>query len=211
MASQELGKAAKRVEDILNPDAQKDFQEVLHDAAESLKVIQGVLGDEETRAKFTKALKQLPDTLENMNHTFQTTDETLRKFSKPSSVDGKTPVERIIGTIEMTEQTLSRFSQPAHGKPAPVDQIAKAMDDLGEVASLVRSVVSRIDQGEGSLGALLNDRQLYDRLNHTARNLEEISQRLKPIVDDARVISDKIARHPGEILRDAVKPGPGIK
>ena len=85
------------------------------------------------------------------------------------------------------------------------------MNDVGEIASLVRSVVARLEEGEGSIGALLKDRQLYDRLNHAARNLDEVSQKLKPIVDDARVFSDKIARHPGSIVRDAIKPGPGIK
>jgi hypothetical protein len=34
---------------------------------------------------------------------------------------------------------------------------------------------------------------------------------MEPILCDARVITDKIARNPGVILRDAVQPGPGIK
>ena len=57
----------------------------------------------------------------------------------------------------------------------------------------------------------MNDRQLYNRLNRAARNIEDISQDLKPIVDDARVFSDKVSRHPGVIIRDAVKPGVGLK
>ena len=211
-ASKQLSDAAKRVEDILSVDAQKDVQNILHDAAKSLRVMQRLLGDEENQTKLTESLQRLPDTLDNMNRTFQATDETLRKFTERSRVDGKTPVERMVGTIEMTERTLRKFSEPsAPGKLPPAEQIAKAMSDVGEVASLVRSVVGRIEQGEGSLGALLNDRQLYDHLNHTARNLEEVSQKLQPIVDDARVITDKIARHPGVIIKDAVKPGPGIK
>ena len=31
------------------------------------------------------------------------------------------------------------------------------------------------------------------------------------MVEDVRVFTDKIARHPGVIVRDAVKPGPAIK
>jgi phospholipid/cholesterol/gamma-HCH transport system substrate-binding protein len=211
-ASKQLGEAAHRVEDILSPDAQKDVQDILHDAAKALRVMQQMLGDEENQTKLTESLKRLPATLDNMNRTFQATDDTLRRFTERSRVDGKTPVERMVGTIEMTEKTLRKFSEPsAPGKLAPADQIAKAMADVGEVASLVRSVTARIEQGEGSLGALLNDRQLYDHLNHTAKNLEEVSRKLEPIVDDARVITDKIARHPGVIIKDAVKPGPGLK
>ena len=61
------------------------------------------------------------------------------------------------------------------------------MENIGEITTLMRSIMARIEQGEGSLGALLNDRQLYDRLNQAARNIEQVSRELKPIVDDARV------------------------
>lgn len=209
-ASEELGKAAHRVEEILDPEAQENVQSILRDSAAALKTIQGVLGDEESREKLTLAMKKLPDTIDNMNNTFKATDETLRKFTERTN--GKTPVERMVATIEMTERTLRKFSEPrADGEPAPADQIAKAVENVSEITDLMRSIMTRIDQGEGSLGALMNDRQLYERLNRTAKNLEDISYQLKPIVADARVFSDKIARHPGVIVRDAVKPQVGIK
>lgn len=85
------------------------------------------------------------------------------------------------------------------------------MENIGEITTLMRTIMCRIEKGEGSLGALLNDRQLYDRLNRAARNVEQVSRDLKPIVDDARVFSDKVSRHPGVIIRDAIKPGAGVK
>ena len=211
-ASVQLGAAARRVEDILDVNTQKDVQSVLRDSAVSLKTIRQMLGNEENQEKLSQAVQKLPDTLDSMNATFKATDETLRKFTERSKTDGKTPIERMVGTIEMTERTLRKFSEPrAPGEVAPADQIAEAMANINEITTLMRSVVVRIEKGEGSLGALMNDRELYNHLNHAARNMEELTQKLKPIVDDARVISDKIARHPGVILRDAVKPGPGIK
>ena len=118
----------------------------------------------------------------------------------------------MVGTIEMTERTLRKFSEPSReGELAPADQIAKAMENINDITSLMRTIMTRIEQGEGSLGALMNDRQLYDRLNCAAKNIEDVSYRLKPIVEDARVFMDKAARHPGIIVRDAVKPGVGIK
>jgi phospholipid/cholesterol/gamma-HCH transport system substrate-binding protein len=209
-ASKKLGEAADRVEEILDPEAQKNVQSILRDSAAALKTIQSVLGDDESRQKLTEAMKKLPETIDNMNNTFKATDETLRKFAQRT--DGKTPVERMVSTIEMTERTLRKFSEPReNGEPAPADQIATAVENLSEITTLMRSIMTRIDDGEGSLGALMKDRQLYDRLNHTAKNLEDVSQQLKPIVADARVFSDKIARHPGVIVRDAVKPQVGIK
>jgi phospholipid/cholesterol/gamma-HCH transport system substrate-binding protein len=211
-ASEQLGKAAQKIEEIFDPETQRNAKSVLRDAAASLKTIQSVLGDEASRKKLTDAMAKLPDTLDNMNHAFHRADETLGKFTERSPVDGKTPVERMVGAIDMTERTLRKFSQPAReGELAPTEQIAKAMENINDITSLMRTIVTRIEQGEGSLGALMNDRQLYDRLNRAAKNIEEVSRELKPIMDDARVFSDKIARHPGVIVRDAVKPGVGIK
>ena len=210
-ASDQLKAAAKTVEDILDEERGR-IHEVIENAAESLKAIRTVLGDPETQQRLAEAMQKLPDTLDSMNNTFRSTDESLRAFTKRSGPDGRTPIERMVDTIEMTEQTLRKFSQPARpGEEAPADQIATAMENIGEITTLMRTIMSRIERGEGSLGALLNDRQLYNNLCRAAKNIERISRELQPIIADARVFTDKIARHPGIIVRDAVKPGAGIK
>jgi len=213
-ASEQLGAAAKRVEDILNDDAQRDVRDILHDAAKSLKVVNNVLGDKENQTKLADALGELPNTLKKMNDTFVTADKALRKFTDPSGPEGdrKPAIERLVNTIEMTERRLRAFTEstdPDH--PAPADQIAKAVGNINEITDLMRTIMQRIKNGEGSWGALLNDRQLYDRLNKAARNIEQVSRELRPIVEDAGVFMDKAARHPGGSIRDAVKPGAGIK
>jgi len=60
---------------------------------------------------------------------------------------------------------------------------------------------------DGSLGALLNDRQLYDRLNKAARNIEQLSRELQPIVDTDHVapirasVADAVAELVDELPR----------
>ncbi len=179
----------------------------------SLKIVQRVLGDEENQAKLAEALQKLPDTLDNMNHTFQATDETLRKFTQRSPSDGKTPIERMVSTIEMTERTLRKFSEPPEpGKPAPADQIANAMDNIGEITSLMRSVIGRIDEGRRIAGGTVERPAVVRPAQPCGQEYWRRSAR-----DSSRSsttpasFTDKIARHPGVIVRDAVKPGPGIK
>jgi len=213
-ASKELEKAAHKVGELFDKETQEHFKTVLDDAAAALKV----LGKKENQEKLGEAIDQLPGTLKGMNNTFRRTNEMLDQFTQRSA-DGKTPIKRMVDTVElaertlkMTEQTLRKFSQPAReGELAPTEQMAKAMENINDITTLMRTIMTRIEQGEGSLGALMTDRQLYDRLNHAAKNIEQVSAELKPIIDDARVFSDKIARHPGVIVRDAVKPGIGIK
>ncbi|MBN1394991.1 MAG: MCE family protein [Pirellulales bacterium] len=210
-ASEELKLAARKVNSILEED-KDNIHSVLQDAAESLKGVRGILGDRETQDRLAEAVRKLPDTFDDMSKTFRSADESLRAFTQRSGPDGQTPIDRMVKSIEMAERSLKTFTQPTGtGQPPPLEQIAAAMDNIGEITSLMRTIMTRIERGEGSLGALLNDRELYNRFCRAARNIERISRELEPIVDDARVFSDKIARHPGIIVRDAVKPGSGIK
>ncbi|MEN6450978.1 MAG: MlaD family protein [Thermoguttaceae bacterium] len=210
-ASQQLGRAAKNVDDMLSSERSR-IHDVLENAAESLKAFRTVLGDRETQQRLGEAMKKLPDTLDNMNQTFRSADRSLTALTRKTGRDQRTAVERMVDTIEMTERTLRKFSESSDpNKPPPADQIANAMANINEITGLMRDVMARIDRGDGSIGALLNDRQLYDRLNKAAKNVEQVTRDLKPIVADAQVLSDKLSRHPGFIIRDAVKPGAGVK
>jgi phospholipid/cholesterol/gamma-HCH transport system substrate-binding protein len=49
-------------------------------------------------------------------------------------------------------------------------------------------------------------------MNRAAKNIDELTRQLKPILDDARVFSDKIARHPESLgVRGVIDRKPGIK
>ena len=65
---------------------------------------------------------------------------------------------------------------------------------------------------ETTFGKLMHDRELYDNINQAAANIEELSRSLRPVVNDARVFTDKIARHP-ELLgvRGAMQRNTGTK
>ena len=54
----------------------------------------------------------------------------------------------------------------------------------------------KINSNEGTIGQLVNSPDLYQNLNRAAENIEEMSRQLRPIVNDARVAIDKVARNP---------------
>ena len=54
--------------------------------------------------------------------------------------------------------------------------------------------------------------ELYQNLNRAAINVERISRQLRPIVNDVRIFTDKIARDPGRLgVRGALRKPTGIK
>jgi hypothetical protein len=76
--------------------------------------------------------------------------------------------------------------------------------DLRGVSATVNRFAQRVNSGQGTLAKLVDDDELYYSILYTLQNVETITRRLQPIVEDARVASDKIARNPGGILRDAI-------
>ncbi len=180
-ASEELGKAAHKVGALFDEKTQADLKTVLEGAADALKV----LGKKENQAKLAEALNDLPNTLKGMNSTFQRTNEMLDQFTQ--------------------HRRRRQDAGQTHGGHDRADRADAAQ--VQRAGTRGRTGPHRTDrQGHGEsqrhhqrhpnhrladrprpriAGALMNDRQLYDRLNHAARNIEEVSQKLKPIVDDA--------------------------
>jgi phospholipid/cholesterol/gamma-HCH transport system substrate-binding protein len=152
-----------------------------------------IVGSEKARQDFKKALDGMPELVENsreailqMNRTFAKVDENLENLkglTEPLGERGPVLVDNIDGGLENLKMLTARLSQLA----------------------------ATIDNTEGTLGQLIHDDSLYRNLDQAAKNIRDITVRLQPIVSDARIISDRMARHPGSIIRDAVRPGSGAK
>jgi len=74
-------------------------------------------------------------------------------------------------------------------------------------------LVDALNSRNGTIGRLIHDPAVYDNLNRLLCNsnqvvlrINELTLRLRPILDDARVFTDKIAREPGRIVGGAVNP-----
>ena len=140
-----------------------------------------LVADEELNANLKTALQDLPATLaetrqllENMNKVVAKADknlENLEGFTQPLGERG----EELIVNLEGSTENLNIL--------------------IGQLAKFSTSINSQ----DGTLGQLIHNPDLYQRLNSAAGNIQELSVKLKPIVSDARVFVDKIARDPGRI------------
>jgi phospholipid/cholesterol/gamma-HCH transport system substrate-binding protein len=69
-----------------------------------------------------------------------------------------------------------------------------------------------LTNSQGTLSRLVKDPQLYDDVAETIANMKELTRRLKPIIDDVRVVTDKAARHPEQFgVRGLIQQNSGIK
>ena len=169
-------------------------EKALDDFSAAMTNINDVLGDEQAREGFKRTLQGLPDALADLRTTVQGMGETLDS------------ADRNLRNLEGLTRPLGERGE---GMVAQVDATIGRLD---EVLRQAASFTQALNESDGTLGRLVRDPRVYEDLAAAAANVEALSRDLRPIVDDIRVFSDKIARHPESLgVRGALDRRPGIK
>jgi ABC-type transporter Mla subunit MlaD len=97
-------------------------------------------------------------------------------------------------------ENLENFTKPLGERgPQLVDNLDGSLANINELLEQLVVFTEGLNSREGTLGRILHDDVLYRRLDNTLANAEELSSKLKPILDDIRIFSDKIARDPRQL------------
>lgn len=153
-----------------------------------------LLGDADFRDSVKQSANELPDLLHDAR-------DTLDRISE-MSVSAQRNLDNLDEfTLALREQGTDVIQNLDDG----ASQFRSMLDEM----SIFSQKLNRTDT---TFGLLMNDRRLYDNINSTVTTIEELSRSLRPVVNDARVFSDKIARHP-ELLgvRGAIQRNDGTK
>jgi phospholipid/cholesterol/gamma-HCH transport system substrate-binding protein len=167
----------------------------------SMDVIQEAVGNVNDLVSDPELREQLKEALSEAPQMIRQTRETLARMNNTIDL-----VDRNLKHIEGFTRPLGERGEPLISE---IEQAATKLDRLmGEV--LVFS--EALNSSDGSLSQLINNPDLYQNLNRAAANIEDLTRQLKPIMHDARVFTDKIARHP-ELLgvRGAIQKNAGTK
>jgi phospholipid/cholesterol/gamma-HCH transport system substrate-binding protein len=156
--------------------------------------INDVMGDPQARAKIKETLDGLPNviadlrtTVKGIGTTIDTADRNLRNLEGLTRPLG----ERGEGMVASIDKTIGR---------------------LDEVISQAVAFTRALNESQGTLGKLVRDPQVYDDLAQAADNVNRLTRELRPIVNDVRVFTDKIARHPEQLgVKGALDRRPGLK
>jgi phospholipid/cholesterol/gamma-HCH transport system substrate-binding protein len=172
-----------------------------------MRNVNDVIGDEQVKAQLQKGLEQLPTLLS----------------------DARGILEALQGAVVSADANLKNLqglTGPLGERgPAIVDVLEKSVRNLEALLGQVAEFTRKVNQSEGTVGLLLRDRQLYDQVlaaveqaSGTIRdvrtivaNVDALSRRVRPILDDVRVFTDKIARDPARIARGVIDRETPIK
>lgn len=199
-AGNEVSKLAANVNKILESnDAQIDriigeTEQAVKSFQTAMNNINDVLGDDQVRDNFKRLVNDLPQLFDDSRETIATVRTTFEG------------VDRNLRNLEGLTAPLGENGEEI------VLRVDRAVGRLDELLAILTNFGRSLNSGEGTLGKLLNDQELYNSLNAAARNVECVTRELKPIISDVRVFTDRIARHPEVLgIRGAIQRSPGTK
>lgn len=130
-----------------------------------------------------------PDFQKNINRSFASIARTLETLESTSkTVDGAVGIEaKRIDVILANAESISNNLKNNNEKITSMlknmdsfsDQLAKTnmkatIDNANKAVTELQTVVNKINTGTGSIGLLINDTKLYDNLNNSAKNLDNL-------------------------------------
>ncbi len=150
-----------------------------------------------TRDRLKQALNELPDAVRDFRGTMQEFRVVLDSANK-------------------NFQSLEQFTEPlGQNGDRIVNSILETTEGLDRMVEELNVFTQALSSREGTLGQLIHDRQVYENLNRLIYNanqvvcqVNELTVKLRPVVNDARVFMDKVAREPGRVITGGLNPSP---
>jgi phospholipid/cholesterol/gamma-HCH transport system substrate-binding protein len=198
--SDELGLVVHQVGDLLKTNEQKinrivtQTDETSGLLRDTIRNANEIFGDPGTRTRIKDSLEDLPKLIQDSRQTMA-------------------QVSSMMGTFDRNLRNMERFTGTLGDQGAEaIAQVGVSAKKLDELMAQLLALTKAMNSTDGSLGQMIHDPDLYDNLNRTVRNAEELSRRLRPIVEDVRVFTDEIALHPEKLgVRGAFEKSPGTK
>ena len=198
--SNEMQAVFQRIDRLLAANEER-ISKVITQTDETLALMQktltstnDILGDPKLREQVKQTVAEMPEvlnstreTMDRMGKSISSLDDNLRNLeglTRPLGENGATLVQRIDSSTAKLDRVLDEFLH----------------------------FTQDLNNPQGTVGQLMHDPELYQHISRTMRNVDELTRDLRPILDDARVFTDKIARHPSQLgVRGALQKDAGIK
>ncbi len=178
----------------------------------TLNAIEGLFDDPNLKSSLDTLAKRLPDIVNEAEAVMKQTGSTLAAFE-----DVGRAAEETVKGVTKTIHHVNQLTEPLgrNGEKLVGDAV-RTLDNLDALLTDLRRVAARFNNSQGTVAKLMDDPQLYYTIVNTLDNVETLTRKLEPIVNDVRVFSDKVARQPSSLidLRGAIhgRPlGAGIK
>lgn len=198
--SREWQKVAKNVNGVMETHrghigrVVEEAAESMHQLTQTLKSANSIVGDPATQDGLRDTITALPAMVQ----------------------ETQAAIKSIRGAVAKADMALGNIAKVTGPLAERSESISTSLDkSLGSLEMLLAelSKFSRLlNDEDGSLRLMATDPELYRNMNRSASSLSTLLTNLQPVINDMRVLSDKLARHP-ELLgvSGAMKGSNGLK
>jgi len=218
VAAESINKLASGVEKVVGGTDSK-IEQVADEAVKALGEFNGamaeirsIVGNETLRENLEKSVAELPGVLTEAKSTLESTKRTFESFERVGNEFEKVGVAAVdtVNSAQRTIKNVEQFTEPlaTHGDQL-VNQVLGTMTRLESTLSEVEQFAKAVNNKDGSVRMLLDDKDMYWKIRRSVENIESATARIRPILDDVRIFTDKVARDPRQLgVRGALSKRP---
>ncbi len=171
-------------------------EQTLDNLNTALASVNRIINDPRVGSTLDTVAQRLPQIINEAESVMQQTADTLKAF------------EGVGREATKTMQNVESFTRPfadqgddfVNEAKRSIENLNGLVGDLRQLSGRANTLMTRVNNGNGTLSRLLDDDQLYYSMVNTLNNIEVVTRRLQPVIEDARVFSDKVAREPSSLI-----------
>lgn len=162
-------------------------EQLSEDVSESFEKLNSFLAklntmfDKRTKSKVDSVIRDLQNTSQNISHLLEN-----KRGEIESSLEH---AERFLANVDtVSTRNKSRVDSVMIGLERSISELETLSRDLNKTNAELNEILTKINNGEGSLGKMLNDSTLYD-------NLESLSGEMNSLVKNINENPGKYLKH----------------
>jgi len=174
-----------------------------------------VVSDEEIVENIRRSTSEAPKLLEQVNNLTSGAQDFMDS-ARDIGAEVRTTLSRAQTTFDLVDKNLDNVSvfttSLAENGPEIMSALnessvelrttfANIHDTVGNISNLAATLNEKLNDPNSALG-LLGDEETSESIRQIIKNAEGISRKLYPILDDARVFTNKIAHRPSSLVWD---------
>jgi phospholipid/cholesterol/gamma-HCH transport system substrate-binding protein len=218
VAAESINQLASGVEKVVGGTDSK-IEQVADEAVKALGEFNGamaeirsIVGNKALRENLEKSVAELPGVLTEAKSTLESTKRTFESFERVGNEFEKVGVAAVdtVNSAQRTIKNVEQFTEPlaTHGDQL-VNQVLGTMTRLESTLTEVEQFTKAVNNKDGSVRMLLDDKDMYWKIRRSVENIESATARIRPILDDVRIFTDKVARDPRQLgVRGALSKRP---
>ena len=140
---------------------------------DSVMIVFQAIFNEQTRRNIVSSFESIQNTLNNLEQTTETLDRTIDQESTRLSAilyNAESISTNLKNNNELISNVIQNFSSISDSIAAA--NLQRTLAHTEESLASLNAILDKVNKGEGSLGLLVNDEELYNNMQSSSRQLE---------------------------------------